>query len=116
MQSKIKQSDNYNNMKNDTDCTWLLNQVKDTIYKFEGRQHKFFAMIEARSSLEACKHHEKETDWAFFDQFKALVKSFEHYGGTIGNDKGLIEELEDTNNADHPGDIPKMGDGNKVRE
>ena len=45
MQSKIKVSDLYNDMKSDDNYTWLLNQVKDTVYKFEGRKHKFFAMI-----------------------------------------------------------------------
>ena len=105
----------YNDMKSNADCAWLLNQVKDTIYKFEGRQQKFFVMIETRSNLESCRQHEKETDCAFFDQFKALVESFEHYGVTIENDRGLIKELEYTNNSDHPGEMPTLGDGDEVR-
>ena len=115
MQSKIKQLDEYNDMKSDADCAWLINQVKDTIYKCEDRQQKFFAMMEARSNLETCRQHEKESDCTFFDQFKALVESFEHYGGIIDNDIGLIEELEDTNDADHPGEMPTLGDGDEVR-
>ena len=51
----------------------------------------------------------------FLDQFKAVVESYELPGGSIGNDDGLLEELEDTNDIDHPGEIPKT-DADDVRE
>ena len=41
--------------------------------------------------------------------------SFEHYGGTIGNDKALLEYLEDKSDSAHPGNIPETDDEDEVR-
>ena len=73
-------------------------------------------MVEAKSTLDKCKQHDKESNAAFLDQFKAEVESYELSGGSIGNDDGLLEELEDTNDIDHPGEIPKGTDADDVRE
>ena len=59
-------------------------------------------MIDARYTLDKYRQHDKELNSTYFDHFKALVESFEHYGGSIGTDIGLLRELEDDTDPDHP--------------
>ena len=96
-------------------CVWLLRQIKGVMYKFEGQQEIFLAMGKARSTLERCKQQTHETNAIYFDQFKSLVDVFEHYGGTIGGNKGLIDALLDPTDPIHAGPIPTGNDADMVR-
>ena len=73
-------------------------------------------MVEVRNVLDKCRQRDKESNAAFLDHFKAIVESYEHSGGSIGNDEGLLKELENTEDADYPGDVPATGTGEEVRE
>ena len=64
-------------------------------------------MMEARSMLDKCRQQDRESNAAFLDQFKAVGKSYGHSRRSIGDDDGLLVELEGTNDIDHPGEIPK---------
>ena len=44
------------------------------------------------------------------------MESYEHSGGSVGNDDGMLEELTDTHYGDHSGDIPTESDADEVRE
>ena len=43
------------------------------------------------------------------------MESYEHAGGSIGNDDGFFKELEDDTDKDHPGEIPDGADADEVR-
>jgi hypothetical protein len=86
------------------------------MYKFEGQRDIFLAMGEARSTLDRCKQQPHDTNAIYFDQFKSLVDAFEHYGGTIGGDKGLLDALHDTNDLLYPGPIPTGSNATAVRD
>ena len=116
MQSSIKQAETYEDKKAIADCAWLLSEIKNVIFKFSSKKQKFLSLVDARIALDRIRQQEKESNSSFLDQFKVVVDSFEHYGGTIGNDRGLLEYLEDTKEPSHPGDIPEQGDGDDVRE
>ena len=103
-------------MNDDADCDWLLNQIKDIILKFEGRKQKFVAMVEVQITLDRYIKEDKDANSAFFDHFKLVVESYEHYGGSMGSDSGLIEQLNDTLDPDYPGIIPKGVDADEVQE
>jgi hypothetical protein len=85
------------------------------MYKFEGQRDIFLAMGEARSTLDRCKQQPHETNAIYFDLFKSLVDAFEHYGGTIGGDKGLTDALTDPADRHHPGPTPFGTDADEVR-
>ena len=114
LQSIIKQDNDYEQKKIDADCAWLLSQIQSIIFKFAGRKQKFLAIVEARTTHDRCKQRDEESNASFLDQFKTVVESYEHTGGSIGNDDGLIEELTDTNNPEHPGNIPTGSDADEV--
>jgi hypothetical protein len=115
MKAKIMSLADYEIKSRACECIWLLRQIKGVMYKFEGQRDIFLAMGEARSTLERCKQQPHETNAVYFDQFKSLVDAFEHYGGTIGGDKGLIDSLVDTSDSNHPGTIPIGSDADEVR-
>ena len=52
--------------------------------------------------MDQFKQQEKESNSSFLDHFKTILDSFEYYGGTIGNDKALLEYLEDKSDSAHP--------------
>ena len=41
MQTKVKQHSDYKIKSRDTDCEWLLAQIKEVMYKFEGNTDLF---------------------------------------------------------------------------
>ncbi len=100
MQAKLQALDGYDNADKNCDCIWLLTQIKGVMFKFEGQKEIFHAHVEARSRLETLKQKDSETTNSFLEQFQATVEAFEHYGGSIGSDRGLIRavqvELKDT--------------------
>ncbi len=114
MKAKLMSMDDYESQSRNCACAWLLRQIKAVMYKFEGQRDIFLAMGEARSTLKRCKQQPHETNAIYFDQFKSLVDAFEHYGGTIGGDKGLLDSLMDDNDLDHPGPIPTGNDADSV--
>ena len=65
VQSKVKQLDEYgdNNVKGD--CAWLLNQMKDVMFKFEGHK-KVMAMVNVRIPLDRYRQHERKSNAVFF--------------------------------------------------
>jgi hypothetical protein len=115
MKAKLMSINNYKPNSRACECVWLLRQIKAVMYKFEGQRDIFLAMGEARSTLDRCKQQPHKTNAIYFDQLKSLVDAFEHYGGTIGGDKGLIDTVMDINDPDHPGPIPTNDDADAVR-
>jgi hypothetical protein len=115
MKAKLMSLTNYEAQSRACDCVWLLQQIKAVMYKFEGQRDIFLAMGDARSTLDRCKQQPHESNAVYFDQFKSLVDAFEHYGGTIGGDKGLIDSLTDPDATDHPGPIPTGFGADEVR-
>ena len=45
------------------------------------------------------EHCQKEGESinSFLEQFQAIIEAFEHYGGSIGNDKGLLDAINSEN-------------------
>ena len=71
------------------------------------KRYIFYSLVEARATLEFT-NQQKETDEQFYDTFRSHVEAFEHFGGTIGNDDDLLDELRDEIDTEHPGDIPDV--------
>ena len=105
LQAKIKQEKDYIVKDKTNDCAWLLKQIKNAIYKFDAKRDIFYSIVEARATLEFVRQ-QKETDEEFYDIFRSHVLAFEHFGGSIGIDDGLMEALENKTDSNHPGPIP----------
>jgi hypothetical protein len=88
MQAKLKQVKGFETNNNMNDCEWLLKEIKNITFKFEGRKDIFF-ITEARTKVEFFRQN-RLSDLDYFDQFKSMYEAFEYYGGTISNVRGLI--------------------------
>ena len=106
IQAKMKQEVEFKSKNDDKDSAWLLNQIKSAVYKFDSKRDIFYSISEARTNLEYTRQ-QKESDEEFYDTFKSHVEAFEHFGGSIGNDEGFIEEVRDATDMNNPGDMPE---------
>ena len=99
------------------DCIWLLTTIKGILFKFEGQKEIFHANIEARHHLDCLKQKEGKSTNSFLEQFQATIEAFEHYGGSIGTDKGLVKAVRAEMRSDEdPGDYPRTtNDANELR-
>ena len=71
---------------------------------FDSKRDIFYSISEARSNLEYIRQ-QKESDEGFYDTFRSYVDAFEHFGGSIGYDEGLIEELRNPADTNNPGNM-----------
>ena len=64
----------------------------------------YLSMIEARSCLDRLYQDLQEKTAVLHDRFESMVDAFEHYGGAIRGEDGIIESPEDKNDPDYPGE------------
>ena len=112
MHAKIQSKDDFDVKDKEQDCcvVWLLQAIKSIMYTtFKGQEAYIFnATCSARKTLELYCQGDGHTLSDFHNNFKSfLVEAFEHYGGTIGADKGLIDYVENISDFDHPGIMPE---------
>ena len=106
MKAKVMSFDDFKTHDDTCDCIWLLKTIRSVSYQFDEQKDIFLANIEARAKLENCQQRSTETTAQFFEQFNTLVDAFEHCGGTIGQDKGLLLAMEDRSHQGHPDQMP----------
>ncbi len=103
MQSKIKSSLKFDIKNQECDILWLLKEIQSVMFKFDDHSEPFLAMDNARDSLSGCKQEEGESVSNFLQQFQSHMDAFEHYGGTIGGDKGLMKSVA----GEYASEMPK---------
>ena len=104
MQAKVQSIDGYELADRKCDCIWLLTQIKGVMFKFEGQKEIFHAHTEANSRLETFKQKDGESANSFMEQYSAIVEAYEHYGGSIGNAKGLVAAIKSEMKDKDPGE------------
>lgn len=107
MKAKIEGMDDFEAHDTSCDCKWLLTNIRSTMYQFEGKKHLFVAMLEARTKVERCTQKPGQDLTTFFHEFKETIEAFEHYGGLLGIDLGLVNSLIDERHQGHPGEQPE---------
>ena len=112
MKAKLEGLPQFEERDIDCDCVWLLQSIRSTMYQFEGKKHLFVAMAEARTKLEKCCQRPGQDLTEYFHEFKQTVDAFEHYGGTLGMDLGLINSLISDEDDDYPGFPPVYDETN----
>ena len=110
MKAKLQSFAEFEDKDGVCDCVWLLTSVRAVTYKFDEQRDVCLSLCEARWLLESKRQQPQDTDAAHFEDFKTLVDTYEHFGGSIGADSGLLCELrnEHKNDKDSPGPIPTL--------
>ena len=110
MKAKLQSFAEFEDKDGVCDCVWLLTSIRAVTYKFDEQRDVCLSLCEARWLLESKRQQPQDTDAAHFEDFKTLVDTYEHFGGSIGADSGLLCELrnEHKNDKDSPGPIPTL--------
>ena len=84
MKAKLQGLEKYETARNECDCAWLLTQIKAI-------RHKFASLNDAYTNFYLHRQQAEESLADYLHQFRENVDVLEHYGGSIGVDKGSQE-------------------------
>ena len=90
MKAKLKSLPDFTKHDKDSDCIWLLKEIKGIMLRFEGQRYIFLSLYDAHH---AYYHYRQGPDISlskYLEDFQSLVDVLEHYGGNIGHDDGLV--------------------------
>ncbi|KAL7572189.1 hypothetical protein ACA910_005537 [Epithemia clementina (nom. ined.)] len=91
LKAKLTSLDDFEAKHTAADCIWLLKEIKGIMFSFESQRYVVSSLDSARVTLWTCQQGPEETLADYLHHFRTNVEAFEHYGGTIGNDTGLID-------------------------
>jgi hypothetical protein len=75
----------------ESDCVWILKEIKGITYRFEGQRYIYLSLDNARTSYYAYTQGAEDSISSYLEHFRSLVEVLEHYGGAIGEDPGLLD-------------------------
>ena len=108
VQSKLKGKVNFLIKKEDGNCAWLLEEIRQAMFNFSSGRYMLKSMFEAK--LDILKFKQGRLQLAqYFDRYLQQIHTFEHHGGSIGQDPGLLNYVDQWNEDvidAHPGDAP----------
>jgi len=89
---KTKQSHN-------SDCIWILKEIKGITYSFEGQGYIFLLLDDARTNYYAYTLGPDDTIVIYLEHFTSFVEVLVHYGGPIGKYWGILDSTDASLNA-----------------
>jgi len=94
MKAKLTSLDDFETKSHDSDCIWILKEIKGITYGFEGQQYIFLSLDDARTNYYAHTQGPDDTIAIYLEHFTSLLEFLEHYGGAIGEDPGLLDSTD----------------------
>jgi len=94
MKARLTSLDNFetNETKShESDCVWILKEIKGITYPFEGQRYIYPSLDNARTTYYAYTQGAKDSISSYLELFCSLVKVLKHYGGAIGEDPGSLD-------------------------
>jgi len=91
MKAKLTSLDNFEAKSHESDCVWILKEIKGITYRFEGQRYIYLSLDDARTTYYAYTQGAKDSISSYLEHFRSLVKVLEHYGGAIGEDPGSLD-------------------------
>ena len=99
MKAKLTFLDNFKTKSHESDCIWILKEIKGITYGFEGQRYIYLSLDDARTSYYAYTQGPDDMIAIYLEHFTSLVEVLEHYGGAIGEDPGLFDPTDASSNA-----------------
>ena len=94
MKAKLQGLEKYNTARDTCDCGWLLTQIKAIRHKFEEKRYGYSSLNDAYTNFYMHRQQAEESLADYLHQFKENIDVLEHYGGSVGIDKGSQELVE----------------------
>ena len=102
--------------KEDGDCAWLLEEIRQVMYNFSSGRYRLRTLFDAKLDLLKFRQGRLPT-FRYFKKYLQQINAFERGGGSIGIDKGMVSYVEtwheDVLDA-HPGPPPLQPDAPQV--
>ena len=83
VKSKLENTSGYNIAKEDSDCCWLLDTLRNICHRFEDDQNRFVALIAAKKAVLNYRQSATQSVVDYFEVFKELISVLESYGGKL---------------------------------
>ena len=80
---KLESTAGYAAAKLSSDCMWLITTLKNICHQFEETEHRFTALVAAKSAIFTHRQNQGMTTPAYFDTFNELLTSLESHGGRL---------------------------------
>jgi hypothetical protein len=90
MKAKLTSLDDFETKSHESDCAWILKEIKGITYCFEGQRYIYLSLDNARTTYYAYTQGAEDSISSYIEHFRSLVEVLEHYGGAIGEDQGLL--------------------------
>ena len=91
MKANLTSIDDFEAKSHESDCVWILKEIKGITYRFEGQRYIYLSLDDARTSYYAYTQGTEDSISSYLEHFRSLVEVLEHYGGAIGEDPGLLD-------------------------
>jgi len=103
MKAKLTSLDDFETKSHESDCVWILKEIKGITYCFEGQRYIYLSLDNVRTTYYAYTQGAEDSISSYLEHFCSLAEVLEHYGGAIGEDPGLLDAtaaiLADADNA-----------------
>ena len=71
----------------------MLKLINGVMFNFDGNKELTDMIWEAYVSVFRCRKHKFETNQYYFESFKDATSIITQYDGSIGQDRGLVNQL-----------------------
>ena len=113
VQSKLKANTSYLVKKAESDCKWLLDEVRQLMYDFTASKYPLYSVYKAKVALIQYRQGRNQSLMIYYERFMDLVYAVEYGKGAIGTDTATLEyvseHVPEVKNL-HPGPQPVMPD------
>ena len=97
MKEKLKSIPDFADKDVACDCVWLLKAIQGITYHFDGRMPVYMSLEESEIAFKKYIQRPEESVDEYVEHYRALLDVHEHYGGSVGNHKGAIEQARKEN-------------------
>jgi hypothetical protein len=93
MQARLEALGDYDTMSEKVDSIALLKAIRAQVYNFQSQKNKTNALHDAKRRLLMLCQDRQPTCPVYLDHFQNCVDVLEHFGGGIGPDPALVEQV-----------------------
>ena len=95
IQSKIRSSIDYLIRKEEGDCAWLLEEIRQVMYDFTSSRYRLKTLLEAK--LELLRYQQgRMSTIQYFNKYLEKIHAYERCGGSIGQVEGVLKFIDET--------------------